>query len=513
MAVISSTFSLSSYNSLFFTILAFFISCFAFLFYCKSKSKNLNLPPGPTGWPIVGNLFQVARSGKPFFQYIEELLPKYGPIFTLKMGTRTLIILSDAKLVHEALIERGPLFATRPRENPTRAIFSCNKFTVNAALYGPVWRSLRRNMVQNMLSSSRIKEFRHVRDDAMDKFIDRLRNEAESNNGVVWVLRNARFAVFCILLAMCFGLEMDEETIIKMDQIMKSVLIVLDPRIDDFLPILSPFFSKQRKRVSQVRKEQVEFMVPLIQKRRKALENPKSDPKAISFSYLDTLFGLKIEGRKSSPSDQELVTLCSEFLNGGTDTTATAVEWGIAQLIDNPDVQNKLYNEIKEVVGDKKVTETDVEKMEYLQAVVKELLRKHPPTFFLLTHAVTEATTLGGYDIPIDANVEIFSTAIGEDPRIWSNPEKFNPDRFSSGKEQADITGVTGVKMTPFGVGRRICPGLGLATVHLHLMIARMVQEFEWSAYPPDEKIDFTGKLEFTVVMKNNLRAKIKPRT
>ncbi|KAJ7970543.1 Cytochrome P450 [Quillaja saponaria] len=504
--------SLSSYYHLFFTVLAFLISGLIFLLTQKSKSKKLNLPPGPPGWPIVGNLFQVARSGKPFFEYVEGLRPKYGSIFTLKMGTRTMIILSDAKLLHEALIEKGILYATRPRENPTRNIFSCNKFTVNAALYGPVWRSLRRNMVQNMLSSTRIKEFRVVRENAMDKLINRIRAEAESNEGRVWVLKNARFAVFCILLAMCFGLEMEEETVEKMDQVMKSVLIVLDPRIDDYLPILSPFFSKQRKRALEVRKEQVEFIVPFIEKRRRALDNPGSDKSATSFSYLDTLFDLKIEGRISSPSNAELVSLCSEFLNGGTDTTATAIEWGIAQLIVNPDIQNKVFDEITQTVGNRKVDEKDVEKMPYLQAVVKELLRKHPPTYFSLTHAVTEPTTLAGYDIPTDANVEIYLPGIGEDPKLWTNPEKFNPDRFISGREEADITGVKGVKMMPFGVGRRICPGLSMATVHVHLMLARMVQEFEWSAYPPNKKLDLAGKLEFTVVMKDSLRALVRPR-
>jgi cytochrome P450 len=207
-----------------------------------------------------------------------------------------------------------------------------------------------------------------------------------------------------------------------------------------------------------------------------------------------------------------LVTLCSEFINGGTDTTATAIEWGIAQLIANPEVQEKLYKEIKLTVGDRKVDEKDADNMPYLQAVVKELLRKHPPTYFLLTHAATEPTTLAGYDIPTDVNVDFFSPAISEDPKLWSDPEKFDPERFVSGKEDADITGVTGVKMMPFGVGRRICPGLGMATVHVHLMLARMVQEFEWSAYPPNSKLDFSGKLEFTVVMKNTLRATIKPR-
>ncbi|KAE8038751.1 hypothetical protein FH972_011228 [Carpinus fangiana] len=513
MASLSFSFaSLSSSYHLLLPALAFILSCLILLLTQKPKSKRVNLPPGPPGWPIVGNLFQVARSGKPFFQYVDDLRGKYGPIFTLRMGTRTLIILTDAKLVHEALIEKGQIFATRPRENPTRNIFSSNKFTVNAAVYGPVWRSLRKNMVQNMLSSSRLKGFRHVRETAMETLVNRLRAEAKANDGAVWVLKNARFAVFCILLAMCFGLEMGEETVKKMDQVMKKVLITLDPRIDDFLPILSVFFSKQRKRALEVRKEQVEFIVPFIEKRRKAIQNPGSDETATSFSYLDTLFDLKVEGRKSLPTDPELVTLCSEFLNGGTDTTATAIEWGIAQLIANPEVQEKLYKEIKLTVGNRKVDEKDADNMPYLQAVVKELLRKHPPTYFLLTHAATEPTTLAGYDIPTDVNVDFFSPAISEDPKLWSDPEKFNPERFVSGKEDADITGVTGVKMMPFGVGRRICPGLGMATVHVHLMLARMVQEFEWSAYPPNSKLDFSGKLEFTVVMKNTLRAMIKPR-
>lgn len=509
-------FMVASSHHLVFTALAFLLSAFIFLLSLKkSKSKKkLNLPPGPPGWPVVGNLFQVARSGKPFFKYVKDLLPKYGPIFTLRMGARTMIIIANADLAYEALVEKGQVFASRPRENPTRTIFSCNKFTVNASLYGPVWRSLRRNMVQNMLSATRLKEFRNARESAMDKLIDRLRAEAKENDGVVFVLKNARFAVFCILLSMCFGLEMDEKTIERIDQMMKTVLIVLDPRLDDYLPLLRPLFSKQRKRVQEVRKEQIETLVPLIEKRRKVLENPKTEEasKAASFSYLDTLFDLKIEGRKSAPSNAELVTLLSEFLNGGTDTTGTAIEWAIARVIENPSIQTRLYEEIKSVVGERKVDEKDMEKTPYLNAFVKELLRKHPPTYFSLTHAVTEPAKLGGYDIPTDTNVEIYLPAISEDPKLWSEPEKFDPDRFINGKEEADITGVTGVRMMPFGIGRRICPGLGMATVHVNLMLARMIQEFEWSNYPENSKVDFSEKLEFTVVMKETLRAKIEPR-
>ncbi|KAL6580900.1 hypothetical protein OROMI_006823 [Orobanche minor] len=510
-SISSSPFSLY-YHILFTTLAMTFV--LILVFSRKSSSKKLHLPPGPPGYPVVGNLFQVARSGKPFFQYVRDLIPKYGPILTLKMGTRTMIIISGADLAREALIEKGQVFATRPRENPTRTIFSCNKFTVNAALYGPMWRSLRRNMVQNMLSAARLKEFRCVRDSAMDKLIERLTSEAAANGGAVWVLRNARFAVFCILLDMCFGVEMDEETIEKVDQMMKTVLIVLDPRLDDYLPILSPLFSKQWKRVQQVRNKQIETLVPLIEKRRNAVQNLGSDKTVASFAYLDTLFDLKIEGRNSSPSNPEIVTLCSEFINGGTDTTATAIEWAVARMIETPEFQTRLYDEIRSTVGEgTKVEEKDVEKMPYLNAVVKELLRKHPPTYFSLTHAVTEPAKLGGYDIPTDANVEFFLPGISDDPNLWADPEKFDPDRFWAGREEADITGVTGVKMIPFGIGRRICPGLSMATVHVSLMLARMVHEFEWSYHLDDNgKVDLSEKLEFTVVMKNSLRAKITPR-
>ncbi|XP_059307670.1 cytochrome P450 77A1 isoform X1 [Lycium ferocissimum] len=496
-----------------FTAFAFLLTFFIILLTQKTKSKNLNLPPGPPGWPVVGNLFQVAGSGKQFFEYIRDLKPKYGSIFTLKMGARTMIVITSADLAYEALITKGQIFATRPKENPTKTIFSCNQFTVNAASYGPVWRSLRKNMVQNMLSSSRLKEFRNCRELAMDKMIERIRMDAEANNNVVWVLKNARFAVFWILVAMCFGVEMEEKMVETVDQTMKEVLVVLNPRVDDYLPMLSLFVGyKQRKRVKEVRKRQIETLVPLIEKRRKAVQNPGSDKTAASFSYLDTLFDVKVEGRKSGPTNPELVTLCSEFLNGGTDTTATALEWAIGRLIENPSIQDKMYEEIKKVVGDKKVDENDMEKMPYLNAVVKELLRKHPPTYFTLTHTVTEPVKLGEYDIPMDANVEFFTHGISHDPNIWSDPDKFDPDRFISGREDADITGVKGVKMMPFGVGRRICPGLGMATVHVNLMLARMVQEFEWFAYPKDSKVDFSEKLQFTVVMKNPLRAKVKPR-
>lgn len=194
----------------------------------------------------------MAFSGKLFIHYIRDLRRTYGPILTLRMGVRTLIVVSSGELVHEALVVKGTQFASRPAENTTRNIFSSNKFTVNSAVYGAEWRSLRRNMVSGMLSTTRLREFRPTRNRAMDRFVERMRAEAaaSADGASVWVLRNARFAVFCILLAMTFGLlDLDEDHVLRVDAVMKRVLLSVGARMDDYLPFLRPLYARQQAKV------------------------------------------------------------------------------------------------------------------------------------------------------------------------------------------------------------------------------------------------------------------------
>lgn len=157
------------------------------------------------------------------------------------------------------------------------------------------------------------------------------------------------------------------------------------------------------------------------------------------------------------------------------------------------------------------MNEKDTENMVYLQAFVKELLRRHPPTYFSLTHAaVNPGSKLSGYDIPTDANLDIFIPAISDDPTLWNDPNAFNPDRFITGGEDCDIKGIPLMRMIPFGAGRRICPGMAMAMTHITLMLARMVQEFEWSKEgKSEEPIDFGEKLEFTIVMNKTLKSSV----
>ncbi|KAJ6366125.1 hypothetical protein OIU77_002661 [Salix suchowensis] len=114
-------------------------------------------------------------------------------------------------------------------------------------------------------------------------------------------------------------------------------------------------------------------------------------------SYVDTLLDLELPEEKGKLKEEEMVSLSSEFLNAGTDTTSTALQWIMANLVKYPQTQEKLFMEMKGVVqdGEETIKEEELEKMPYLKAVILEGLRRHPPGHFVLPHAVTEDVILG----------------------------------------------------------------------------------------------------------------------
>ncbi|KAJ6363988.1 hypothetical protein OIU76_029013 [Salix suchowensis] len=465
----------------------FFLAIWWRRFIVTSGGGANSLPPGPPGWPLVGNLFQVILERRHFIFIIRDLRRKYGPIFTMQMGQRTLVIVTSPDLIHEALVQKGSVFASRPPDSPIRLVFSVGKCAINSAEYGPLWRTLRRNFVTELISPVRIKQCSWIREWALESHMKRLKSEA-LENGYVDVMDVCRFTVCSILVFICFGAKISDDWIHDIDDVTKDVMLITIPQLPDYLPILTPLFRKQMKRAKDLRKAQMECLVPLIRNRK---------------SIWRGLLG-----------EEELVTICSELFVAGIDTSTSVLQWVFLELVLNQDIQEKLYREIVESVGkDGVIREEDVEKMSYLNAVVKETLRVHSPAHFTLSHATTEETELGGYKIPSNVNVEFYIEWMNEDPDLWKDPGIFRPERFIDGDGvSVDMTGTKGkVKMLPFGAGRRTCPGLALGLLHVNIMLARMVQAFKWLPAPhapPDPAEAFA----FTVVMKNPLKAVILPR-
>lgn len=346
--------------------------------------------------------------------------------------------------------------------------------------------------------------------------MERLNKEA-SEVGYVEVMSNCRLTFCSVLICLCFGAKISEQRIKHIESVLKDVMLITTPKLPDFLPVLTPLFRRQVREAKELRKKQLECLVPLIRNRKVFLQNGgKVNEEMVSptgAAYIDSLFELEAPGR-GKLGEEELVTLVSEIINAGTDTSATAVEWALLRLITEQEIQDKLYKEIVEAVGKNGVvTENDVEKMSYLGAVVKETFRLHPPSHFLLSHAAVKDTELGGYTIPADASVEFYTAWLSEDPDKWKDPAQFRPERFLDGDGvDVDVTGTKGVRMVPFGAGRRICPAWTLGMLHINLLLARMVQAFKWLPVP-NSPPDPTETFAFTVVMKNPLKAVILPRS
>jgi len=162
---------------------------------------------------------------------------------------------------------------------------------------------------------------------------------------------------------------------------------------------------------------------------------------------------------------------------GASDTTSTTLEWAIAELMRNPNIMEKVQAEVRRVVGDKaEVDEDDVKQMSYLNCVIKETLRLHPPAPLLLPRETTSAVKLRGYDIPAKTRVMLNAFSIQRDPKLWNRPDEFLPERFEN--NDVDFKGQD--LFIPFGGGRRGCPGITFGITVAEYALANLLYWFEW---------------------------------
>lgn len=180
----------------------------------------------------------------------------------------------------------------------------------------------------------------------------------------------------------------------------------------------------------------------------------------------------------------------------------------MTELVKNPNMMGRVQNEIEQALGRdcSSIQESDILKLPYLQAIIKETLRLHPPTVFLLPRKADTDVELNGYLVPKNAQVLVNLWAIGRDPKVWENPEVFLPERFLN--SEIDVKG-RDFELLPFGAGRRICPGLTLAYRMLNLMLATLVNNYDWKLEDGmnPENLDMDEKFGITLQKVNPLRA------
>ncbi|XVF53969.1 hypothetical protein PTKIN_Ptkin05aG0143300 [Pterospermum kingtungense] len=184
---------------------------------------------------------------------------------------------------------------------------------------------------------------------------------------------------------------------------------------------------------------------------------------------------------KSSISMEEVKALLMDMVVAGTDTASTTVEWTMTELLRHPDKMRKAVGELDRVVGQTNIVEESyLPQLVYLDAVIKETLRFHPPIPLMVPRKPSVTCTVAGYTIPEDCRVLFNTWAIQRDPEYWDDPLQFQPDRFLKDTEKGNYLG-NNFHYLPFGSGRRICVGIPMAERMMKHVLAAMLHSFEWN--------------------------------
>jgi len=172
------------------------------------------------------------------------------------------------------------------------------------------------------------------------------------------------------------------------------------------------------------------------------------------------------------------VHLWQDVMFGGTETVASAIEWAMAELLKSPEDIKRVQQELADVVGlERRVEESDFDKLAFFKCTLKETLRLHPPIPLLL-HETSEDAEVAGYYVPKKTRVMINAYAIGRDKNSWEDPDSFKPSRFLE-PGVPDFKG-NHFEFIPFGSGRRSCPGMQLGLYALDLAVAHLLHCFTW---------------------------------
>lgn len=451
-----------------------------------NKKKKKRLPPGPKGLPILGHLHLL---GKNPHQDLFRFAKQHGPILHLRFGSATIIVVSSAPAAKLFLKTHDHVFASRPRYEAAKYILYDEKDLI-AAKYGPYWRQMRKLCTLELLSPLKINSFRSAREEEVKLGVESLKQKA-MNREVVDLSSFVSTMNGNMSLEMVFGKKYTEQEFAEIGfrgVMRETTLLSAAPNLKDYFPLLGGFdFQGLTRRMKALSRIYDDFFERVIN------EHIECRDKKQTKDIVDTLIGIMESGETEFQFDRRHVkALMLDMLMASMDTSATAIEWILSELIRHPMVMKKLQIELEEVVGkDRMVQESDLKNLQYLEMVIKEAFRLHPVAPLLLPHEAMEDSVVSGFNIPKRSRILVNTWAIGRDPKLWPEPEKFIPERFI--ESEIDIKGHD-FELLPFGSGRRSCPGIQLGLIIVRLIVAQLVHCFDWEL--PDGMLP--GDLDMT---------------
>ncbi|CAM0955707.1 unnamed protein product [Alopecurus aequalis] len=466
----------------------------------RHEGSILRPPPSPWALPVIGHLHHVA--GALPHRAMRDLSRRYGPLMLLRLCELRIVVASSADAAREIMKTQDLAFASRPI-TPTGKVLLGDSPGLVFAPYGEAWRQLRRICTLELFTPRRVRSFRPVREEEVGRLLRSLAlsssPEAQVNLSELISAYVADSAVRAVIGSRFKGRD--------------AFLRILERRIKvapaQFLPDLFPssrlalFVSRMPRQMKRERREMMEFIGTIVHEHQ---ESSRAGTAGDDEDFLHVLLRIQKEGKLDPPlTDDDIKTVIVDIFVASSETSSTVMQWAMAELMRNPRVMRKAQEEVRRVLnGENVVTEESLGGLRYLDLIIKEVLRLHPPVTTLLPRECRTPCKVLGFDVPAGVMVLVNAWAIGRDPAYWDQPKEFSPERFEGGA--VDFKG-TDFEYIPFGAGRRMCPGMGFGLANMELALASLLYHFDWELPDGTEpgKVDMTELLGITTRRRNHL--------
>ncbi|KAJ4826895.1 hypothetical protein Tsubulata_048175, partial [Turnera subulata] len=453
--------------------------------FAAKQTWHKHLPPRPSSsLPIIGHLHLMKA---PIHRTLQKLSGQYGPIMLLSFGTRKVLVISSPNLVEECFNKNDIVFANRPQLLAGKHL-KYNNTTIAASSYGHHWRNLRRIAALEIFSTNRLNMFLCIRQEEVRYLLKNLYEISHKGFSRVEMKSRISDLSFNIIMRMTagkryFGAEVDD-----LDEAKRFRGTIREffeasgaSEPSDFVPFLR--WIDFQGRVG---------WQGLIDEHRKSRTDSLTQEGRIK-TMIDTALSLQ-EAEPDTYTDEIIKGLIMTMITVGSNTSSVTIEWALSLLLNHPTVLKKAKAELDNQVGQYRlVDEDDLSKLPYLQSNINETTRLYPAAPLLVPHQSSDNCTVGGYHIPRGTMLLVNAWAMQRDPAILMMQD------------------IDPYKLVPFGVGRRACPGAGLAKRVVGLALASLIQCFDWERVGEGE-VDMTEGTGLTMPKAKPLEAMCKAR-
>ncbi|XP_054855801.1 cytochrome P450 2G1-like isoform X1 [Eublepharis macularius] len=468
-------------------ILGICLSCLALLSAWKRMHKEGKLPPGPTPLPFIGNLLHV--STEETFKSFLALKDKYGPVFTVYLGPRRVVVLCGHEAVKEALVDQAEDFSGRGELASIDRNF--NGFGV-ALANGERWRQLRRfslTVLRNFGMGKRSIEER-IQEEAQYLMEEFRKTKGLPFDPTFFLSRTVSNVISSVVFGSRFDYE-DQTFLSLLRMINESFIEMSTPwaQLYDMYSSIMQYLPGRHNRIYYLIEDLKDFIAEKVKTNQATLD--RNNPR----DFIDC-FLIQMEKEKGNPSSEfnvkNLILTTLNLFFAGTETVSSTLRYGFLFLMKHPEVEEKVLQEIDHVIGHNRIPASeDRMNMPYTDAVIHEIQRLTDIVPMGVPHTVIRDTQFRGYLLPKGTDVFPLLGSVLRDPKYFSHPDRFFPGHFLD--EQGRFK--KNDAFVPFSSGKRVCLGEAMARMELFLYFTTILQNFSLKPLVPPQDIDITPRV------------------